>query len=108
MAIDGPYLFSQIDTFGLNYITSRSLCEWLSETVGFKLNDFEARLLMNRYDKKCNYTVNLGEFIEEVSPAPQEEVDNDEDLDIINGPEGERSDGGNPEKAEAEAYDEDF
>ena len=35
--------------------------------MGFKLNEFEIKLIFNRYDKKSLYTINLGEFIEEVS-----------------------------------------
>lgn len=64
----------------LGYITSRTLSEWLNEVVGFKLNDFEIKLIFNRYDKKSLYTINLGEFIEEVSQEINpEEYENNED-----------------------------
>ena len=54
-AIDPAFIFRQIDTYDLGYISSRSLGEWLSESVGFKLNEFETRLVMNRYDKLNRY-----------------------------------------------------
>lgn len=79
--LDGAYIFSQIDTIGLNYISSRGFQEWLSEIVGFKLSEVESKLIMSRYDKKGSHTINLGEFIEEISPPPQEEEDNMEDFE---------------------------
>jgi|LauGreDrversion4_2_1035121.scaffolds.fasta_scaffold384132_2 Ca2+-binding EF-hand superfamily protein len=77
--INGESLFAQIDAFKVGYITSRSLGEWLSDFVGFRLNDFEIKLILNRYDKDNSYTINLGEFIEEVNPEiVNEEYDNNE------------------------------
>ena len=59
----------------MNYITSRSFQEWLGEVVGFKLSDIESKLIMSRYDKKGSYTINLGEFVEEISPPPSQPED---------------------------------
>ena len=78
VAIDSAFIFNQIDQFNLGYITSRSLADWLSESVGFKLNEFETRLVMNRYDKRNSYSINLAEFAEEVAPVEQEEDEEEE------------------------------
>ena len=78
VAIDSAFIFNQIDQFNLGYITSRSLGDWLSESVGFKLNEFETRLVMNRYDKRNSYSINLAEFAEEVAPLEQEEDEEEE------------------------------
>jgi hypothetical protein len=80
VALDPPsFIFNQIDQYSLGYITSRSLAEWLQESVGFKLNDFETRLVMGRYDKGGRYSISLAEFEEEVAPVileqEQEEAD---------------------------------
>jgi Ca2+-binding EF-hand superfamily protein len=67
-AIDATFIFRQIDQYDLGYISSRSLGEWLSENVGFKLNEFETRLVMNRYDKLARYSITLEDFSNEVQP----------------------------------------
>jgi Ca2+-binding EF-hand superfamily protein len=62
LALDGPYLFSMIDQHRLGYLTTRSISEWLLESVGFKLNDSESKLLLSRYDINNDYCIHLGEF----------------------------------------------
>ncbi len=81
--LDPEFIFKQIDQFDLSYITSRSLSDWLSETVGFRLNDFETRLVMNRYDKLNRYSITLDEFTDEVCPIPVEEEE-EEGEEVIN------------------------
>jgi Ca2+-binding EF-hand superfamily protein len=62
LAIDAPYIFSLIDVHKLGYFTARTLSEWLAGSVGFRLNDFETKLLFNRYDREGRYSVGLREF----------------------------------------------
>jgi len=70
LSLDGPFLFSLIDHFRFHRITATSLSEWLQESVGFKLNEFEARLVLNRYDKNDDYNITLEEFLREVESPP--------------------------------------
>ena len=78
-ALNGEELFNQIDAYKMGYLTSRGLGEWLAESVGFRLNDFEIKLIFNRYDKNGDYTINLGEFVEEVNAKVNiEEYDSNE------------------------------
>lgn len=73
LQIDGPLLFTNMDNYRLGYLTTRGLQEWLCEAVGFKLNEFEARLILNRYDKNSDYMISLGEFLDEIAPIIIEE-----------------------------------
>ena len=77
LAIDGAYLFSLIDSYRLGYLSTRNITEWLLQTVGFKLNELEGRIILNRYDKDGDYKINLGEFIEEVTPINVPEIEDD-------------------------------
>jgi hypothetical protein len=41
----------------------------MAESVGFKLNEFEIRIVMNRYDKQNRYSISLADFADEVAPT---------------------------------------
>lgn len=71
--IDAAAIFEQVDSHKLGYFTARSLSEWLAESVGFRLSDFETKLLFNRYDRQGRYSVGLSDFVEEVRPVQEEE-----------------------------------
>lgn len=70
-----------IDEYKLGYLTTRSITHWLEETVGFRLHEAEAKIILNRYDKDGDYCINLGEFIEEVSPVIVPEEEEEEDME---------------------------
>ena len=79
----------------MNYLTSRGLTEWLAESVGFRLNDFEIKLIFNRYDKNGDYTINLGEFVEEVNAKVNiEEYESNEQEAEMEGEQAERAEEG--------------
>ena len=95
MTIDGPYLFSLIDKYNDGALTNSHISIWLQNAVGFKLNEYESKLIFGRYAKQNKYSVNLGDFIDEVNPLPpasegddlQGEEEEEEDEQEISGEE---------------------
>ena len=73
-------LFSLLDRYKFGYISHRSLSEWLQESVGFNLNDAEARLIFNRYDRDNDYRISEREFLDEIVPVIQPEDDQQEEV----------------------------
>lgn len=72
--------------YRLGYLTLRNLTDWLSDEVGFRLNEYEAKLVLNRYDKDADYCISMAEFMEEVSAINmQQEEGNEEDPQIEDG-----------------------
>lgn len=71
--IDGDGIYEQIDKYQLGYITLRNLQNWLTETVHFKLNETESRLVLARYDRDGDYKISKFEFVNEINAPPAED-----------------------------------
>ena len=53
--IDGDVIYETIDKYNLGYFTLRNLQNWLEDTVHFKLNETESKLVLARYDRDGDY-----------------------------------------------------
>ncbi len=79
LELDADQLFASIDEYNLGYISTNMLSRYFQNKCGYKLNENEYALILNKYDKDGDYRISYEEFINEVRAPGEEEQQEEEE-----------------------------